>query len=102
MKHCKTSEHQTIRRILLSTCATALAVACTVALPQPAHTATHALGYSGASGEYGVPRGARRRHPALPLPGLRGALGGRPREGRVTWEGWRGAMANGIAHPQRE
>jgi hypothetical protein len=37
MKHCKTSENQTVRSILLSACATALAVACTVALPQPAH-----------------------------------------------------------------
>jgi len=37
MKHDKTSEHQSIRRILLSACASALAVACTVALPQPAH-----------------------------------------------------------------
>jgi len=37
MKHHKVSENQTIRRILLSACATALAVACTVVLPQPAH-----------------------------------------------------------------
>ena len=37
MKHGKTSEHQSIRRILRSACATALAVAGTVALPQPAH-----------------------------------------------------------------
>jgi hypothetical protein len=36
MKNCKTSENQTMCRILLSACATALAVACTVALPQPA------------------------------------------------------------------
>jgi Protein of unknown function (DUF3455) len=37
MKHCKAPEHQTTRRILFITCATALAVAFTVALPQPAH-----------------------------------------------------------------
>ena len=37
MKHCKAPENQTTRRILLIACATALAVAFTVALPQPAH-----------------------------------------------------------------
>jgi len=37
MKNCKTLEHQTTRRILLMACATALTVAFTVALPQPAH-----------------------------------------------------------------
>ena len=36
MKRCKVPKHQTTRRILLIACATALAVACTVALP-PAH-----------------------------------------------------------------
>ena len=36
MKHCKTSENQTMCRILRITCATALAVAFAVALPQPA------------------------------------------------------------------
>jgi hypothetical protein len=39
MKHCKTSENQTMCRILRITCATALAVAFTVALPQPARAA---------------------------------------------------------------
>jgi len=37
MKNCKTPENQTTRRILLMACATALTVAFTVALPQPAH-----------------------------------------------------------------
>ena len=37
MKNCKAPENQTTRRILLIACATALAVAFTVALPQPAH-----------------------------------------------------------------
>jgi Protein of unknown function (DUF3455) len=37
MKNCHAPENQTTRRILLITCATALAVAFTVALPQPAH-----------------------------------------------------------------
>jgi uncharacterized protein DUF3455 len=37
MKHCNTLENQTTRRILLIACAAALAVAFTVALPQPAH-----------------------------------------------------------------
>jgi hypothetical protein len=37
MKHCNAPENQTTRRILLIACATALAVALTVALPQPAH-----------------------------------------------------------------
>jgi len=36
MKNCNASENQTMGRILLIACATALAVACTVALPQPA------------------------------------------------------------------
>jgi len=36
MKRCKVPKHQITRRILLIACATALAVACTVALP-PAH-----------------------------------------------------------------
>ena len=39
MKNCNTSENQTMCRILLIACATALAVAFTVALPQPAHAA---------------------------------------------------------------
>ena len=39
MKNCKAPENQTIRRILLIACATTLAVAFTVALPQPAHAA---------------------------------------------------------------
>ena len=39
MKNCKTSENQTMCRILRITCATALAVACAVALPQPARAA---------------------------------------------------------------
>ena len=52
------------------------AVAFTVSLPQPAHadrchTATRARQHSGASGEQGVPRGSRRRHPELHLPALR-------------------------------
>ena len=38
MKNCNGSEHQTTPRILLIACATALAVALTVALPQPAHS----------------------------------------------------------------
>src|SRR5262249_15596127 len=37
MKNCNASENQTMYRILLIACATALAVAFTVALPQPAH-----------------------------------------------------------------
>ena len=37
MKNCKAPENQTTRRILLIACATTLAVAFTVALPQPAH-----------------------------------------------------------------
>jgi hypothetical protein len=37
MKNCHAPENQTMRRILLIACATALAVAFTVALPQPAH-----------------------------------------------------------------
>jgi len=37
MKNCNAPENQTTRRILLIACATALAVAFTVALPQPAH-----------------------------------------------------------------
>jgi hypothetical protein len=37
MKNCKAPKNQITRRILLSACATALAVACMVALPQPAH-----------------------------------------------------------------
>jgi Protein of unknown function (DUF3455) len=37
MKNCKAPENQTTRRILLIACATALAVAFTVALPQPTH-----------------------------------------------------------------
>jgi hypothetical protein len=40
MKHCKTSENQTMCRILRIACATALAVAFAVALPQPARAAT--------------------------------------------------------------
>ena len=39
MKNCNTPENQTTRRILLTACATALAVAFTVSLPQPAHAA---------------------------------------------------------------
>jgi len=39
MKNCKAPENQTTRRILLIACATTLAVAFTVALPQPAHAA---------------------------------------------------------------
>ena len=39
MKNCKEPENQTTRRILLIACATTLAVAFTVALPQPAHAA---------------------------------------------------------------
>ncbi len=35
------------------------------------HTATRARQHSGASGEQGVPRGSRRRHPELRLPALR-------------------------------
>ena len=37
MKNCNTPENQTTRRILLIACATALAVAFRVSLPQPAH-----------------------------------------------------------------
>ena len=37
MKNCNAQENQTTRRILLIACATALAVAFTVSLPQPAH-----------------------------------------------------------------
>jgi Protein of unknown function (DUF3455) len=37
MKNCKASENQTMGRILFIACATALAVAFTVALPRPAH-----------------------------------------------------------------
>ncbi len=37
MKNCNSPENQTTRRILLIACATALAVAFTVSLPQPAH-----------------------------------------------------------------
>ncbi len=37
MKDCNTPENQTARRILFIACATALAVAFTVCLPQPAH-----------------------------------------------------------------
>jgi hypothetical protein len=37
MKTCNAPGNQTTRRILLIACATALAVAFTVALPQPAH-----------------------------------------------------------------
>src|SRR5436309_5507607 len=37
MKHCKAPEYQTTRHILRIACATALAVAFTVSLPQPAH-----------------------------------------------------------------
>ena len=37
MKNCNAPENQTTRRILLIACATALAVAFTVSLPQPAH-----------------------------------------------------------------
>ena len=39
MKNCKTSETQTMCRILRIACATALAVAFAVALPQPARAA---------------------------------------------------------------
>ena len=39
MKNCNAPENQTTRRILLIACATALAVAFTVSLPQPAHAA---------------------------------------------------------------
>jgi len=39
MKNCNTPENQTTRRILLTACATALAVAFTVSLPPPAHAA---------------------------------------------------------------
>src|SRR5512134_3426411 len=39
MKNCNAPKHQTTRRILLIACATALAVAFTVPLPQPAHAA---------------------------------------------------------------
>ena len=37
MKKCNAPKNQTTRRILLTACATALAVAFTVSLPQPAH-----------------------------------------------------------------
>jgi Protein of unknown function (DUF3455) len=37
MKNCNAPEHRNTRRILLVACATALAVAFTVGLPQPAH-----------------------------------------------------------------
>ena len=37
MKNSNAPENQTTRRILLIACATALAVAFTVSLPQPAH-----------------------------------------------------------------
>ena len=37
MKNCNAPENQTTRRILPIACATALAVAFTVSLPQPAH-----------------------------------------------------------------
>jgi hypothetical protein len=39
MKNCNASENRTMCRLLLIACATALAVAFTVALPQPAHAA---------------------------------------------------------------
>src|SRR5262245_40781768 len=39
MKNCKAPKNQTTHRILLIACATALAVAFTVALPQSAHAA---------------------------------------------------------------
>ncbi len=39
MKNCNAPSNQTTRRILLIACATALAVAFTVSLPQPAHAA---------------------------------------------------------------
>jgi len=39
MQNCKASQNQTMGRILLMACATALAVAFTVVLPQPAHAA---------------------------------------------------------------
>ena len=38
MKNCNGSEHQTTPHILLIACATALAVAFTIALPQPAYS----------------------------------------------------------------
>ncbi len=75
MKHCNAPENQTTRRILPIACATALAVAFMVSLPQPAHadhvTATRARQHSGASGEQGVHLGSRPRHPRLHLPALR-------------------------------
>jgi hypothetical protein len=37
MKNCNAPENQTTRHVLLIACATALAVAFTVSLPQPAH-----------------------------------------------------------------
>ena len=72
MKNYNALKNQTTRRILPIACATALAVAFTVSLSQPAHadrchTATRARQHSGASGEQGVPRGSRRRHPELRL-----------------------------------
>ncbi len=39
MKNCNAPSNQTTRRILLIACATALAVAFTVSLPQPGHAA---------------------------------------------------------------
>ena len=39
MKNSNAAEHRTARRILLAACSTALAAACTVSLPQPAHAA---------------------------------------------------------------
>src|SRR5207249_7299947 len=71
MKNCNALENQTTRRILPVACATALAMAFTVSLSQPArrpsHAAARARQYSGAGGEQGIPRGSRRRHPELRL-----------------------------------
>jgi hypothetical protein len=55
MKNCKTPENQTTRRILLMACATALTVAFTVALPQPAHAGN--VTPSNVPGIIQVPRG---------------------------------------------
>jgi hypothetical protein len=69
--NCNAPEHQTTCRILLTTYATALAVAITVALPVGPHrqryTTTRALQHSSAGGEQGVPCGSCRRHPGLYL-----------------------------------
>ena len=76
MNNCPGRENPTVRRIVSVACVSALAAALTVALPQPAH-ARHVTPPpvpdqdSGASGEQGVPRGSRVRHPELRLSAFR-------------------------------